>query len=158
MLARGAGYTKDEAEQNACAALLHDIGKCHVSEELLDKPGALSPDERAQVALHTGYGCERIEQAMRVLQSAYYIAKYHHECWDGSGYYGLRAQRIHPHARIATVADVFDALASDRAYKSAWEPHKVIGYIRDHAGMLFDPIVVAALLDSADDVLSMYHK
>lgn len=151
------GYSRGEAEIIGEAALYHDIGKCFIPPELLDRPGALTQQEFEIVKGHTRLGSEKLQEAQRVLSAAYRIAKYHHERWDGSGYLGLTGRNIDPYARLAAVADVYDALASKRAYKDALKAQEVLGYLKKYSGIQFDKDVVSALLAHAGEIAALYR-
>lgn len=141
------GFSEREAEVVGQAALLHDIGKIGVSDAILFKPGKLTEDEFAQVRKHVHIGRKILAGSQSdVLKCAESIAFFHHERWDGNGYHKLRGEDIPIEARIVTVADVFDALCSERPYKKAWEPEDAEAEIVRHAGTQFDPTVVQAFL------------
>jgi response regulator RpfG family c-di-GMP phosphodiesterase len=149
-LARAIGWEEDQAERVAYSAILHDVGKMQVPDEILKKPGPLTPPERETIETHTVAG-ERILSAKPFFELARQIARSHHECWDGSGYPdGLRGEAIPPAARVVHLADVFDALASKRPYKEPWPPGQVRRAIEDGAGTLFEPALVGAFVRLAD--------
>lgn len=135
-----------EAEQDTLrrACLLHDIGKIGVPPEILDKPAKLTDEEFRIMREHCTIGA-RILEPLSGFKAALPVTLYHHERFDGTGYpEGLAGENIPLHARIAALADVYDALVSDRPYRPAWEHGKVVSYIRENAGKQFDPRVVAA--------------
>ena len=113
------------------AALLHDIGKSSVPEDILNKPGALSCAEMEIVKKHVVDGYHMLQEVL-----------YHHENMDGSGYLGLKGSGIPMGARIIRVCDVYDALVSQRPYKTPWSRKKTISYMRENAGKLFDETCV----------------
>jgi putative nucleotidyltransferase with HDIG domain len=126
--------------------LFHDMGKIGVPEEILDKPGKLTDEEFALIKKHPGKGAE-ILAPIRSYHEAIPIVAQHHERFDGLGYpQGLSGEDISMGARILAVADVFDALYSDRPYRQGWEINKVISYLEENAGRNFDPEVVKAFL------------
>jgi len=130
-------------------ARLHDIGKMAVPDEILRKPGALDPDERAIMCEHPSFARDMLAD-IPFLRQALDIPWCHHEHWDGGGYpRRLQGEEIPPAARIFTIIDVWDALSYDRPYRRAWPRHQVLDYIRDQAGALFDPRMVEAFLDVA---------
>ncbi len=141
------GVTVEELRQ---AALLHDVGKLAIPEELLLKPGRLSEAERRTMAEHTVRGAKLLEgSSSPVLRMAAEIAASHHEWWDGSGYpFGLTGSEIPLPGRIVAVADVFDALTHERPYKPAWPVTQAIAAIRTGSGSQFEPRVVAAFLET----------
>ena len=146
------------------AAPLHDIGKIGIRDEILLKPGKLTPEEFEIMKTHARLGGDAIAQAMnkalamhgcvegskppesiRYLEIARQIATHHHECWDGSGYPdGLAGRDIPLCARIMAVADVFDALTMRRGYKEPWTVEQARDFIHERSGKQFDPVVVAA--------------
>ncbi len=127
-------------------ALLHDIGKMGIPDDILRKAGTLSDEEWAIMRQHPQFACDMLS-SIAYLQPALDIPWCHHEKWDGSGYpRGLKGEQIPLAARIFTVADVFDALTSDRAYRSAWTREEAIALIRRQAGIHFDPRIVGAFL------------
>lgn len=128
-------------------AILHDIGKIGIPDEILLKSGPLTDEERQIMRKHPVYAYELITP-IAYLKPAHHIPYYHHERWDGSGYpHGLVEEDIPKAARIFAVADVFDALTSDRPYRGAWAADDAIAYIRARAGKHFDPDVVDAFLE-----------
>lgn len=140
------------------SAALHDIGKVGIPDQILRKPGALSPDEWRIMKTHAALGASAIELAERdaprpveFLRLAKEIAHWHHEKWDGSGYPdGLEGEQIPLSARLMAVADVFDALVSVRVYKPAIPLAETRDIIADGRGSHFDPDIVDAFLGSFD--------
>jgi HD-GYP domain-containing protein (c-di-GMP phosphodiesterase class II) len=127
-------------------ALLHDIGKMGVPDGILLKPGKLTEDEWLIMKKHPSLAFEMLSP-IRYLQSAIDIPYCHHEKWDGTGYpRGLIGEQIPLPARIFSVIDVWDALTSDRPYRSAWPNAKVLEYLRSESGTSFDPEVVKICL------------
>ena len=128
-------------------ALVHDIGKIGVSEAILKKPGPLTQGEFAEMKRHVIIG-EEICHPLRTLRGALPIIRHHHERWDGHGYPdGLAGEAIPLLARIVTVADVFDALTSDRPYRAALSRTQAIEIIKQEAGAHLDPHIVALFLE-----------
>lgn len=126
-------------------ALLHDIGKIGISDTILHKPGKLTDDEWRLMRIHPDIGA-RIVEGIPFLQDTLPVIRYHHERWDGSGYpLGLRERNIPIQARIFAVADVFDALTSNRTYRQKSTAEEALQYLRDQSGILFDPAIVEAL-------------
>lgn len=139
------GLGQYAADEMATASILHDVGKFHLPDSLLNKPGQLTDSERALIREHTVAG-ERILPDKTEFLLARQIARSHHENWDGSGYPdGLSGSDIPLAARIVRVVDVFDALISARPYKAAWSYEDAMTYINSHAGTLFQPRIVNAL-------------
>jgi HD-GYP domain-containing protein (c-di-GMP phosphodiesterase class II) len=141
-LAKRMGYTPADAEKLGHSAILHDVGKIHIPDEILTKPGPLDARERARMQLHTLAG-ERILTSNPFFEQARRIARNHHENWDGSGYPdGLGGDEIPIEPRIVHVTDVFDALTHDRVYKKAGPIDRALHSLREGAGTLFDPQIV----------------
>ena len=140
------------------SAPLHDIGKVGIPDSILQKPGPLTPEEWVIMKTHARLGSDAIEQAeidveqpVAFLSLAKEIAHWHHEKWDGSGYPdGLHGDAIPLSARLMAVADVFDALISQRVYKPAMSYEKTREIIADGSGSHFDPDIVAAFLEDFD--------
>lgn len=148
ILARQLGYSNIDADYLGLSATLHDVGKLSVPAEYLTREGPLSPEEFDEVKKHTVAG-GRILKGVDCLREAREIALSHHERWDGSGYpYGLAGEYIPMSARIASLADVWDALISRRSYKQAWPVERCVDYITRERGKHFDPAVVDAFLAS----------
>jgi putative nucleotidyltransferase with HDIG domain len=123
-------------------ALLHDIGKMGVPDSILLKPGPLTPDEWEIMRRHPTYAFDMLS-SIAYLRQSMDIPRYHHEKWDGTGYpYGLKGEQIPLSARIFSVVDVWDALCTDRPYRTAWDKEKAEDYIRQQSGRQFDPQVV----------------
>lgn len=128
-------------------ALLHDIGKIGVPDAILLKPGSLTVQERKVMQQHVQYGYNILAPITNA-QHTLDITLYHHERWDGKGYpYGLAAEQIPLVARLFSVVDVFDALTSDRPYRTAWDVSHVLEYIRVQSGTQFDPQIVKLFLE-----------
>ncbi|MBR3537580.1 MAG: HD domain-containing protein, partial [Eubacterium sp.] len=141
------------------SAPLHDIGKIAVSDVILNKPGKLTDEEFAIMKTHTTAGADILEQVIDTVPDSGYLkeaknlAEYHHEKWNGRGYpHGLSGEDIPLSARIMAVADVFDALVSDRCYKKAFSFEKAMSIIQEDAGTHFDPKVAEAFLAAQDKV------
>ena len=128
------------------AAPLHDVGKIGIADDILLKPGQLSPEEFRVMTTHTNIGAQILSGSQSpILQMAEQIALTHHECWDGSGYpQGLRGEDIPLSGRIVSVADVFDALTHGRSYKAPWSVEKAAAEIEGLSRCKFDPRVVEA--------------
>jgi len=146
-IAEALGWAANEVELIRRAAPLHDVGKIAISDLILLKPGKLSPEEFQSMKAHIRLGAQILSGGrFPLLQLAEQIALTHHERWDGTGYLGLRADAIPMAGRIVAVADVFDALSSERPYKRAWTPGESIEEIKRQRGQQFDPAVVDAFL------------
>lgn len=150
------GHSEAEVQQIRIAARLHDIGKIGLSDSILMKPGPLAPAEFLAQEKHTLIGANILSGSrFPILRLAEEIALTHHESWDGSGYpRGLRGEEIPMCGRIVAVADVFDALTHERAYKTAWRLDDAIDEIKHQSGQKFDPAVVKAFLQIAAKYVS----
>jgi putative nucleotidyltransferase with HDIG domain len=148
LIARELGWSKAKTDILRQAATLHDIGKIAISDTILLKPGKLTPEEYDVVKTHTTLGAEILgDGRSELLRMAEQIARNHHERWDGKGYpCGLAGEEIPEVGRIVAVADVLDALTSERPYKRAWTLPEALEEIQNNAGTQFDPRVVAACL------------
>lgn len=148
-LGERAGLDTPLLEELRYAAMLHDVGKLHIPDRILLKPGPLDPEEWALVRRHTLEG-ERILGSSDGFALARRVARWHHENWDGSGYPdGLSREAIPFEARIVRLVDVFDALAHDRPYKTAWPVERIVDELRRQRGRHFDP----GLLDLFEETL-----
>lgn len=144
ILALAVGYSEAAADELLNAAPMHDVGKIGIPDYILRKPGPLEPDEWAVMRQHPEIGARIIGQhPSGLLRKASEIALAHHEKWDGSGYpNGLRDEAIPLSARIVAIADVFDALTSERPYKKAWPVDQAVAHIVEQSGRHFDPDLV----------------
>jgi len=146
-IAQALGLPEAQVELIRRAAPLHDVGKIAIPDAILLKPGKLTVEEFEQMKTHTTLGAKMMSGGrFPLLQLAEEIALTHHECWDGTGYIGLRGESIPIAGRIVSVADVFDALTSTRPYKDAWPLSDAIEEIQQQSGQQFDPRVVEAFL------------
>ena len=124
-------------------AALHDVGKSQIPSEILLKPGALSMQERLFVQQHTSWGADLLDALPFLPAGVREVVLYHHERWDGAGYpNGLMGEQIPLAARIVAIADVFEALTSNRSYKAAWSHIDATDFLRAEAGSAFDPRLV----------------
>lgn len=150
-------------------APMHDIGKVGIADQILLKPGRLTPEERQDMELHPAIGgnvLRRCEEQLNasghsLFQMGIDIAEGHHEKWNGEGYpHGWKGLEIPLSARIVAVADVFDALTSKRPYKDAWPVEKAVRVLKEDAGSHFDPDVIAAFEQAMPAILDIYeaHK
>jgi len=140
------GISSKELDKLHRAALLHDIGKVGIPLSILDKPGALDDDEYAMIKKHPTIGA-RILEPIASYADIVPIVLQHHERFDGKGYPGgISGNEIDIGARILAVADVYDALISDRPYRKGWAVESVIDLIRKEAGRQFDPDVAEVFL------------
>lgn len=146
-LARHINIPEDELIHIRRGATLHDIGKMGIPDRILHKPGPLTAEEWRTMRQHPQFACALLTP-ISYLRPARDIPHYHHERWDGSGYpRGLKGKEIPLSARLFAVVDVYDALTSDRPYRSAWSKKAALKYIQNEAGRLFDPKIVSTFLD-----------
>jgi putative two-component system response regulator len=139
---------------------MHDVGKIGIPDAILQKPGPLNAEEWEIMKRHATIGAEIIgEEDSDLMRLARKIALTHHEKWDGSGYpLGLAEEEIPVCGRIVALADVFDALTSERPYKTAWPVEKAFALIEEEAGSHFDPKLVRLFLDSNEAVLKIREE
>ena len=150
-IARRLGVRDDEVAMLGHAAVIHDIGKLRIPDAIIAKQGPLTEDEWALMRRHPAFG-EEVLGENGTFNEARQIVRAHHERWDGTGYPdGLAGEEIPFGALIVSVADVFDALVSQRPYKEAWPIDRAIAYIHEQAGKQFAPQVVAAFLALVED-------
>lgn len=144
IIAMGLGLPQEEAELLKMASPMHDIGKVAIPDSVLKKPGKLTDEEFGIMKSHTDIGYSLLKNSTRrILKTAAIVAYEHHEKWNGQGYpRGLKGEEIHLYGRITAIADVFDALASDRVYKKAWELDRILNLFQEERGRHFDPAVV----------------
>ena len=154
ILALKLGLSLENAEMLKLASPMHDIGKVGIPDEILNKPGKLTPEEFEIMKTHAQMGYDMLKHSNKpILQAAAIVSKEHHEKYNGKGYpRGLKGEDIHIFARITAVADVFDALGSDRVYKKAWEDEKIFELFNSEKGEHFDPKVITAFFDSLDEI------
>jgi two-component system response regulator RpfG len=147
-LAEKIGFNEAEAEIIELAAPLHDIGKIGIPDSILLKKGSLDDQELKLMRKHPLIGYEILQDSpSKYLQKGSEIALAHHERFDGTGYpYSLKGTDIPLSARIVAIADVFDALTSERPYKKAWSIDEALRYVHDESGKHFDPQLVTAML------------
>jgi len=149
MTAIGIGYEYQRLCELGIGALLHDIGKTQVPEEILNKPGVLTAEEFEEVKKHPVYGFEIIRRQDGLSSLSAHVAYQHHERSNGEGYpRGLFEPEIHEFARITAVADVYDALVADRVYRRGFLPADALDIISGNAGRFFDPRIAKAFADN----------
>ncbi|MDX1737034.1 MAG: response regulator [Alphaproteobacteria bacterium] len=148
-LAIKAGLGEEFAELILNASPMHDVGKIGIPDAILLKPGKLTDEERTIMKTHVEIGVDIIgEHENPMLEMARIIAESHHEKWDGSGYpKGLKGEDIPIAGRISAICDVFDALTSERPYKSAWPLDEAIEFLKAQSGQHFDPKLVADFIE-----------
>ncbi|WP_137151263.1 HD domain-containing phosphohydrolase [Devosia sp. FKR38] len=160
IIAEAMGLNSDFCRTLALAAPLHDVGKIGVPDAILNKPGRLDENEMQVMRTHTTIGAEILAKAdSDLVQMAAAIANSHHERWDGTGYPNrLAGTDIPLSARITAVADVFDALCSERCYKKAWAPEAARAEILRCAGTQFDPACVSAFDRSWTKIVALMAR
>jgi len=157
LLALDYGMDAEEAEILKFASPLHDIGKIGIPDAILNKPGKLDADEWEIMKSHALLGYDMLKSSnKRILRAGAIIARDHHEKWTGGGYpYNKQGEDIHLYGRITAVADVFDALGSERCYKKAWPLDKVVDLMKSERGRQFEPGIVDILLANLDKVTNI---
>ena len=160
VLAKAIGMDDAEADLLLQTSPMHDVGKIGIPDDILLKPGRLTDEERTIMERHTEIGAKIIgRHDNRVLQMARTIALSHHERWDGTGYPGgIRGEDIPIEGRIVALADVFDALISERPYKEPWPMGKAIELIKRESGRHFDPLLVKAFMGNLDEIVSLARQ
>ena len=150
--------TAEQQDHIPLASALHDIGKIAIDEKILNKPGRLTPEEFELVKTHSMRGAEMLHgledfAEQPLLQTAYEIARWHHERWDGRGYPdGLKGDEIPISAQLVSLADVYDALTSDRCYKKAYPHEKAVQMILNGECGAFNPLLLQCLTDIQTDL------
>lgn len=147
LIANKLGYNRLMLEKLAAGTMLHDLGKVLLDKSIIFKEGALSEDEFNYVKQHTTQGYEALKKCINLTELSRIISLYHHERMDGSGYpFGMCAGELHEFVRIVAVADVYDALISDRCYRKKWKAIDAVNYLVERSDTLFDTKVVATLI------------
>jgi HD-GYP domain-containing protein (c-di-GMP phosphodiesterase class II) len=150
-IARELGLTAGEIETTHRAGLIHDLGKIDVPDAILRKPGFLTEDERAVMRTHTDRAVELGERLVALKKGLpFHLAAYHHENFDGSGYYQMAGSSIPLVSRMLAVADTFDAMTSDRPYRKGMDDSEAILRLKKAAGTQLDPGLVSAFLKAYD--------
>ena len=150
--------TAEQQDNIPLASALHDIGKIGIDEKILNKPGKLTPEEYEVVKTHSMLGAEMLHQLENfneqpLLQTAYEITRWHHERWDGRGYPdGLKGDEIPISAQLVALADVYDALTSERCYKKAFSHEKAVQMILNGECGAFNPLLLQCLMDMQTDL------
>jgi putative two-component system response regulator len=143
LIGRSLNFSEHRVELIRIAASLHDIGKIGIPDKILLKPKKLTADEYEKIKTHTTIGSAMLSGCrFPSLQLAQKIAFYHHERWDGNGYWGLHSGAIPIEARIVSIADTFDVLTHQRPYKEAWSVSDATAEIKSQSGRQFDPHLV----------------
>ena len=160
LLARALGWSEADCELILNASPMHDIGKIGIPDAILLKPGKFTPEEWEVMQTHATIGARLLEgDNSSLMRMARAIALTHHEKWDGSGYpQGLAGEAIPMAGRIAALADVFDALTSQRPYKPAWTVEAAVDLIRQNRGRHFDPALVDVFLAELPGILAIRQR
>lgn len=159
-LAKEAGQSNKFCDLIEHAAMMHDIGKIAIPDEILLKQGRLTTEEWEKIKIHTIKGSQILaDSPYDVIQLAEQIALTHHEKWDGSGYpNGLAGDEIPISGRITAICDVFDALLSERPYKKAWPLEKVLEELKSQSGVQFDPLLIDSFFAILPDILKIKEQ
>jgi len=154
------GLSLEEAEKLQMASPMHDIGKVGIPDAILNAPRKLTVEEFRIMKTHADLGYNMLKNSNKpILQAAAIVANEHHEKWDGSGYPNATSgEDIHIYGRITAIADVFDALGSERVYKKAWELDKILELFKAESGKHFDPQLIKLFLDNLDTFLKIRDK
>lgn len=157
LLARAIGMSSEDALMLKDASPLHDIGKIGIPDAILLKPGRLTPEEFEVMKTHTEIGRHILAGSKRELfRMGALIASTHHERWDGKGYpKGLKGEEIPIEGRLTCLADVFDALGTDRIYKDAWPLEAILAFLRENRGTMFDPNLVDVFFAQLDHIMAI---
>ena len=160
ILALAYGMNEKEAELLKQASPMHDIGKIAIPDSILKKPGRFNDEERKIMNTHAELGFHMIKNSQRpLLKAAAIVAYEHHEKWDGTGYpRQIAGENIHIYGRITAIADVFDALGSDRVYKKGWEDERIFNLFREERGKQFDPKLVDLFFENIDNIMKIRKK
>lgn len=151
------GLEADDIAMLRLGSPMHDIGKVAIPDQILLKPGKLDPDEYEIMKLHAQKGYDILKTSNKpILKTAAIIALQHHERWDGKGYpQGLAGEDIHVFGRITAVADVFDALSTQRVYKPAWTMEQILIHMNKEKGCQFDPELITLFMNNLDSFLEI---
>lgn len=154
------GLKEDQIQIIKIASALHDVGKIGVPDGILNKPGKLTDEEMEVMKQHTSIGYNILKDIeTKVMDVASHIAHEHHERYNGKGYpRGIAGDKISIYARIASIADVFDALACERCYKKPWPREKIVSLFKEEKGEQFDPILTELFLGNLDIFFEILHK
>jgi putative two-component system response regulator len=160
LLARYYGLPEKEVQILRDASPMHDIGKVGIPDAILNKPAKFTPEEYEKMKKHSKIGYEILKYSNRLLlKTASIIALQHHEKWDGTGYPNqLKGEEIHIYGRITALADVFDALGSDRIYKKAWDDEKIFKLFREERGKHFDPKLIDIFFENLNEFLKIRNE
>ena len=154
------GLSDKDAEMLKQASPMHDIGKVGIPDSILNKPGRFNEVERKIMDTHAQLGYDMLKVSNKpLLKLAATVAYEHHEKWDGSGYPNfLKGEEISIYGRITAIADVFDALGSDRVYKKAWDDDRIFNLFKEERGKHFDPQLVDIFFKNLDEFLKIREQ
>lgn len=160
LLAQKIGLDSKDVDKLFMASPMHDIGKIGIPDSILNKNGKLDSSEWEIMKTHAQLGYDILKNSKReILQAAGIVSYTHHEKWDGSGYpLGLKGEEIHIFGRITAIADVFDALGSERVYKKAWPLEDILKLFNEEKGKHFDPSLIDVFMNNLDDFLEIKEK
>ena len=160
LLAIKIGLDEKDVNRLFMSSPMHDIGKVGIPDSILNKNGKLDSAEWEVMKTHAQIGYEILRTSKReILQAAAIVSYTHHERWDGSGYpLGLKGEDIHIFGRITAIADVFDALTSERVYKKAWSLEEVLKLFNEEKGKHFDPNLIDVFMNNLDEILEIKEK
>ena len=160
LFAQKIGLDSKDVNKLFMASPMHDIGKIGIPDSILNKNGKLDSSEWEIMKTHAQLGYDILKNSKReILQAAGIVSYTHHEKWDGSGYpLGLKGEEIHIFGRITAIADVFDALGSERVYKKAWPLEDILKLFNEEKGKHFDPSLIDVFMNNLDDFLEIKEK
>ena len=157
LFAKHYGLSEEKCSLLKQASPMHDIGKVAIPDSILNKPGRFDEEERKIMDTHAQLGHDMLQASTRpLLKAAAIVAIEHHEKWDGSGYPNAKkGEDIHIYGRITALADVFDALGSDRVYKKAWEDERIFNLFKEEKGKHFDPKLIDIFFNNLEYFLDI---
>ncbi|MBR3539787.1 MAG: HD-GYP domain-containing protein [Eubacterium sp.] len=159
VLGLASGFDPEYCDKLAAGAMMHDIGKLMIPEEILDKPSKLTREEYQIMKNHVLYGEALLNGCPgEIMRIAATLAKEHHERWDGSGYLGMKVEEIAYISRLIAVCDVFDALTTTRSYKMGWSVEDAYAEIVSNSGKQFDPKVVRLFINNFDKFREIHEQ
>ena len=159
VLGKAYGLDEDDIELLYMASPMHDIGKLSTPDSILNKKGKHTETESEIMKQHSQIGFDLLNSDKPILKAAAIIAHEHHERWDGKGYpRGIKKDEIHIFGRITAIADVFDALGSDRCYKKAWEDERIFEMLKSEKGKQFDPNLIELFFENIDEIIDIRDK
>lgn len=160
ILAKLSGLDENESVTLKLASPMHDIGKIGIEDAILHKHGKLTAEEFEIMKGHAAIGYEMLKHSQRpIFKTAAIVALQHHEKYNGTGYpNGLKGEDIHIYGRITAIADVFDALGSDRVYKKAWKDEDIYKLLKEQSGQHFDPVLIKLFFDNVESFLHTRNK